>query len=134
MNQIKNIKNYTFFFFVDCIKENESDYLKINNFFYPLEILSHNKYFSIFQNNSVNFDFLEKNDKLISFFLYMNKFFFKNQIKNLKLCLMQNEFIFNKLNGSNLPFFLNIFFFFRHIYFFIFLLKKLSFNKKYFIK
>ena len=90
MNQIKNNKNYTFFFFVDCVKENESDYLKINNFFYPLEILSHNKYFSIFQNNSVNFDFLEKNDKLISFFLYMNKFFFKNQIKNLKLCLMQN--------------------------------------------
>jgi hypothetical protein len=134
MNQIKNNKNYIFFFYIDCIEENESNYFKINNFFHSSEILCHNKYFSIFEANAIDFDFLEKNDKLISFFLYMNKFFFRNQKKNLKLCLLQNILTHNVFECSTIPFFLNMFFFFRHIYFFIFLLKKLSFNKKLIIK
>lgn len=129
MKQNINIKNYTFFFFIDCIKEIESVYLKINNFFDTSELLSHNKYFSIFLTKQIDFNFLEKNEKLISFFFFLNKFFFKDQIKSLKLCLLNEDITKSIHKIKSIPFFLNFFYFFRYLYFFVFILKKFSFKK-----
>jgi len=126
MNYKKEYKNI-FFFFIDCIKENEFDYLKINNFFQNAEVLCHNKYFSMFSSNKIDFSFLEKNEKLLSFFIYGNKFFFKNQIKILKLYVLN---ALNENSNKNIPFFMNFFFFMRNLYFFVFILKKISFLKK----
>lgn len=131
MNQNNNKKiTNSFFFFVDHLKEMESSkYLKIDNFFNDTSKLYPNTYFSIFPNSQIDFDFLEKNEKLISFFLYNGKFFFKNQIKNLKICSLYEEKIKSIQKRLNISFFLNLFYFFRHVYCLIFLLKKISFIK-----
>lgn len=131
MNQNNNNKiTNSFFFFVDFLKEIESSkYLKIDNFFKDTSKLYPNAYFSIFSNSQIDFDFLEKNEKLISFFLYNGKLFFKNQIKNLKICSLYEEKIKSVQKRLNISFFLNLFYFFRHIYCLIFLLKKISFIK-----
>lgn len=132
MKSMINTKNYknSFFFFVDYINETETTMFKIDKFFIDSSFLSPNKYFSVFYNEKIDFTFLEKNEKLISFFLIFNKFFFKHQIKNLKFCL-HNENLFKSLNKKlNLTFYSNFYFFFRYFYSFIFILKKISSNKK----
>jgi hypothetical protein len=128
MNRVFSKKNYknSFFFFVDCSKNFESKCFKIDSFFYDYAFLFPNKFFSAFYNSRIDFDFLEKNEKLISFFFFYNKFFFKGQIKNLKTCLFNENFFENLEKKLNINFFLNFYFFFRHLYNFIFLLKKLA--------
>lgn len=131
MNQINLKSTNSFFFFVDSLENNDSKYLKIDNFFFDSTKLHPNIYFSVFCNSKMDFDFLEKNDKLISFFLYDGKFFFKDQIKNLKTCFLYEDMFRNNIEKKlNLSFFLNFFYFFRNIYCFFLLLKKLSFIKK----
>lgn len=129
MNQINNNKN-SFFFFVDFMDELESKYLKIDNFFQDPSFLFPNKFFSIFSNEKIDFDFLEKNEKLISFFFIFNKIFFKNHIKNLKLCFTNENMFKNLKKKMNISFFLNFYFFFRHVLCFIFVLKKICVYKK----
>lgn len=128
MNQIIN-KQKSFFFFVDCIKDLELNYFKIDNFFNKSDLLSSNKYFSVFLNSSIDFEFLEKNENLLSFFFIFNKFFFKNQIKNLKICLQHEGFFRDLKKKLNINFFLNFYFFFRYIYSFVFLLKRIALSK-----
>lgn len=129
MNSLVN-KN-SFFFFIDSVKDFETKYFKIDNFFKDSSLLDPNKYFSIFYNTNIDFDFLEKNEKMLSFFFIFNKFFFKDQLKNLKICLI-NECISGRdlEKKLSITFFLNFYFFFRHFYTFIFLLKKIALNKK----
>jgi hypothetical protein len=130
MNQFNNkIKGNSFFFFIDLFEDGEAKYLKIDKFFNNHTKLYPNFYFSVFRNSKIDFDFLEKNDNLISFFMYNGKFFFKNQIKNLKACFFYEDKFKNIQNRLNNSFFLNLFYFFRHVYCFIFLLKRLSFIK-----
>lgn len=126
MKSIINTKRNSFFFFIDSMTEFETTIFKIDNFFIDSSFLSPNKYFSIFSNEKIDFNFLEKNEKLISFFLIFNKIFFKDQIKNLKFCFY-NEKLFRSLNKKlNLTFYLNFYFFFRYLYNFMFILKKIS--------
>lgn len=126
MNQIIKKKNKnSFFFFVDCLKDFENKYFKINNFFINTDFLFPNKYFSVFLKDKIDFDFLDKNEKLVTFFFIFNKFFFKNQITKLKVCLINEHFLFNSLKQKlNITFFLNFYFYFRYIYTFTFILKK----------
>lgn len=130
MNQFNiNNKQNTFFFFVDVLESLDPHYLKIDNFFNDTKKLYPNAYFSVFSNSKINFDFLEKNEKLLSFFIYNGKIFFKNQIKNLKISFFYEEKFKNIEKRLNISFFLNLFYFFRHVYCFIFLLKKISYIK-----
>jgi len=130
MNQFNiNNKQNTFFFFVDALESLDPHYLKIDNFFNDTKKLYPNAYFSVFSNSKINFDFLEKNEKLLSFFIYNGKIFFKNQIKNLKISFFYEEKFKNIEKRLNISFFLNLFYFFRHVYCFIFLLKKISYIK-----
>lgn len=126
------INKNSFFFFVDFLKDFETKYFKIDTFFSDSEFLFPNKYFSFFSIEKIDFDFLEKNEKLLTFFYIFNKLFFKDQIKNLKTCLL-NEFSSIKIKkGLKINFFLNFYFFFRYYYTFIFLIKKIAiikFNK-----
>lgn len=131
MNQIFKYKN-SFFFFVDFLKDFEQKYLKIDKFFGDSKLLFPNKYFSIFSNTKIDFDFLEKNEKLISFFFIFNKFFFKDQLKKLKLCFIIDEkFFINLEKRLSINLFLNFYFFFRQIYSFILIIKKIALIKKY---
>lgn len=95
------------------------------------------KYFLSFQNNKINFSFLEKNNKLLFFFVFFGKIFFKDQLKNLKNLLNIENNLFNNVSAINTlalmrnKLYLNFFFFFRHIFSFIFLLKNISLKRSY---
>lgn len=127
MNKMKN-KN-SFFFFIDYLNEMENNnfYLKVDNYFKNNPLICNNKIFSVFSNDKINFDFINKNFNLLSFFYFDNKFFFKNHLKILKAYSLNNKIRKIKIINS---IFLNFFFFFRHIFTFSFILKSFIRFKK----
>lgn len=127
-NNSVNYKN-SFFFFIDLLKEFEANSFKVNSFFQQVDLLLPVKYFSVFPINKINFDFIEKSDKMFFFFYIFNKFFFKNQIKNLKFCFINEDGLLKTDNLKN-KFIYNLFFFARYFYNFVFILKKIALLKK----
>jgi hypothetical protein len=111
MIKINNLDNKCFFFFIDFLKEFESNSFKIDLYFNNVELLCCNKYFIPFFNNKINFSLLEENEKFLFFFIIFNKIFFKNQKKNLQICLNieKNNLLYKK--RLKLKFIFNFFFF-----------------------
>jgi|SRR5690606_25860160 len=134
MNHIlmkKNKIDFSFFFLVDFLKDDhENKIFKINNFFGNIESLCSVKFFYFSHINKIDFNLIEKNNNFIFFFLFLNKIFFKDQLKNLKTLLKFENFFFD-INALNLKFYLNFYFFFQRIGRFIFLLKFISMLKFY---
>lgn len=120
------ITSHSFFFFIDNIKELENYYTKVDKFFNKNDLICNNKFFSFFLNEKIDFDFLEKNNKLITFFIFYNKIFFKDHLKNLKKCLINENFLKISNEKLNLKMFLNSYFFNKYILLSIFILKKRS--------
>lgn len=111
------INNNIFFFFVDANKDYDIKLFNINNFFWNIDLLLPVKYFLSFQKNKINFSFLEKNNKLLFFFVFFGKIFFKDQLKNLKNLLNIENNLFNNVSAINTlalmrnKLYLNFFFF-----------------------
>jgi hypothetical protein len=133
MNKINNkyssYKNI-FFFFIDSQQDTHDNFLN-TKIFQKISDLAPVKYFSVFNINKIDFDFLEKNEKLIFFFLIFNELFFKTHIKNLKNCLNAETNLDKSFLNLKIKFFLNFFFFNFYIYNSIFLLKKIALKKSY---
>jgi len=124
-------KDNSLFFFVDSVVgEQEKVFLNVNKFFNGIDLLLSTKYFLPLSNSKIDFNFLERNNKLVFFFYFMNKLFFKNQIRNLKFLLdVEKDNELSNVMFLNIKFYLNFFFFSRHILSFIFLLKHISNSK-----
>jgi len=132
---MKKTSNNSFFFLIDFLKNGyEKNLLLINNFFRneKINILSSVKYFLFYSNYKIDFIFLEKNYKLISFFIFLNKLFFKQQLKSLKI-LFDIEIKTNITNVNLLKnkFYLNYYYYYYHIIKIIFMLKFISSLKFY---
>lgn len=118
-----NFLNNTFFFFIDVHKDFELIFLKTNFFFKKSDLLSNTKYFFPLnlQKKKDNI-FFEKNEKFLSFFFFLDKIFFKNQIKTL-FFFLKNE---NKILINEKKQFILIFlwyYYYKYIFSFLFLLK-----------
>lgn len=124
-------KNNSLFFFVDSVLgEQEKVFLNVNNFFNGIDLLSSTKYFLLLPKIKIDFNFLERNNRLVFFFYFINKLFFKDQIKNLRFLLdAEKDNELSNVMSLNIKFYLNFFFFSRHILSFIFLLKHISNSK-----
>ena len=125
--------NNSFFFLIDTLDvSNEKKILNVNSFFRKekIDFLSSVKYFLFFSKDKIDFFLLEKNYKLIFFFNFFNKLFFKDQIKNLKLLFNIEK---NNLSSKvlHIKFYLNFYFFFKHIISFTFILKFVSLIKSF---
>jgi hypothetical protein len=116
----------SFFFFFDSFGiEGEKHLLSVDNFFGKSDSFSTIKYFLHFFTNDIDFNFLEKNNKLIFFFLIFNKLFFKDHLRTLKR-MLDNE---NTLSKLKIKFYLNFYFFSKRLYSFVFILKSISLLK-----
>ena len=114
----------SFFFFIDSLNSFESKFIKTKLFFPYFHLLSPINFFSVFKNNKIDFDFLEKNEKMLFFFFIFNKLFFKSNLKNLKNLINNEDILSNLKLKTNL----NFFFFSRYILNFV--LKKISYLKQ----
>lgn len=130
-NNINYMDNSLFFFVDSVVGEREKFFLNVSKFFNDIDLLSSTKYFLILSNSKIDFNFLEKNNRLVFFFFFINKLFFKDQIKNLKFLLdVEKNNILSNVMSLNIKFYLNFFFLSRHILSFVFLLKHISNSKK----
>ena len=104
-------KDNSLFFFVDSVVgEQEKVFLNVNKFFNGIDLLLSTKYFLPLSNSKIDFNFLERNNKLVFFFYFMNKLFFKNQIRNLKFLLdVEKDNELSNVMFLNIKFYLNFF-------------------------
>lgn len=112
---------YIYYFYIDLIDTCNKKVLKIKNYLKNLNnFLSPSNFFIIVNNSIKDYEiFLEKNEDLLLYFIFLNKLYTKNNLKFFKLLL-------NKKSNSNKIINLNLFFWQKtnYLLFIIFIIKK----------